>query len=103
MLDHNILFENTINQLKASDFLDSLHNGVLIIDKNCQIIFFNKAACRIFDLEKSDAIGKPVLEVFSKSELINVLKYGKPQIGIKYTWGDTVVVSNHTPIIPAYS
>lgn len=98
MLENNSDFKNTINNLKASDFLDSLHNGVLIIDKDCKIIFFNKAACKIFKIKKSDAVGKPVLEVLPNSELINALKYGKPQVGIKYKWGDSVVVSNHTPI-----
>jgi PAS domain S-box-containing protein len=90
--------EDKLN-IKLPDFLDSLYNGALIVDCNSNVIFFNEAACKIFNIKKSDAIGKPVLEVLPNSELINVLKYGQPQIGIKYKWGDVVVLSNHTPII----
>jgi len=90
--------EDKLN-IKLPDFLDSLYNGALIVDCNSNVIFFNEAACKIFNIKKSDAIGKPVLEVLPNSELINVLKYCQPQIGIKYKWGDVVVLSNHTPII----
>lgn len=33
MLENNGLPENEINQLKLSNFLESLYNGVVIIDK----------------------------------------------------------------------
>jgi len=93
------MIEKELNHLRLSDFLDSLHNGVLIIDRDCRILFFNQAACKILNVDRSSVIGKPVLDALPNSELINVIKDGKPQIGTKYSWGDTVVVSNHTPII----
>lgn len=44
-------------------------------------------------------MGKPVLDVLPKTELIYALQYEKPRIGIKYKWGETFILANHTPII----
>ncbi|AGL00083.1 sigma 54-interacting transcriptional regulator [Desulfoscipio gibsoniae] len=99
MLENNGLPENEINQLKLSNFLESLYNGVVIIDKEEKIIYFNQAACKIFNIKRSYAMGKPVLDVLPKTELIYALQYEKPRIGIKYKWGETFILANHTPII----
>jgi PAS domain S-box-containing protein len=80
-------------------FLDSLPNGVLIIDLDNVIIYFNKAACKIFGFSQKDAIGKSIKDVLPNSELIKVMQDGMARTGIKYKLGEVVVVSNHTPIV----
>ncbi|MFZ5650343.1 MAG: sigma 54-interacting transcriptional regulator [Bacillota bacterium] len=80
------------------DFIDSLYNGAIIIDENKRIVVFNRAACRIFNIEEESALGQIVTDVLPNTRLPMVLETGEASIGVKFNLGEVVVLSNHTPI-----
>ncbi|MEH7391150.1 sigma 54-interacting transcriptional regulator [Bacillus sp. JJ1503] len=53
---------------------NSTGDGMIVINKHCEIIFFNKSAERMTGTNRKEAIGKHILEVISNSELPRVLE-----------------------------
>jgi len=68
--------------------LNSINEGVFTVDINWQITSFNRAAEKITQVQKSDAIGRPCCEVFRASicendcALKRTLATGKPTFNI---------------------
>jgi len=66
--------------------LNSINEGVFTVDINWQITSFNRAAERITQVRKKDAIGRPCCEVFRASicendcALKRTLATGKPTL-----------------------
>lgn len=78
--------------------VDSMHNGVVAVDKEGKVIVFNKTMQRIFGISAADAIGMPVYEIIPYTGLLRVLSTGKPHIGRKFNIGEQVYLTNRTPI-----
>ena len=68
--------------------LNSINEGVFTVDVNWQITSFNRAAEKITQVQKRDAIGRPCCEVFRASicenecALKRTLATGKPTFNI---------------------
>lgn len=99
-MDYEKLFESVIK---------SLDDGVIVVDKECCIKFYNEPKKGIWELEPKTVIGRNLLEVFDgattkTSTLCHVLKTQKPLIGLIQTYvnskGDEkVVVTTTVPLI----
>lgn len=77
--------------------LDSVYNGIIAIDKHGIIIFCNKAAISLMNLN-NDIEGLPVDKVFPNTQLLTVLETGKPQYATKFIHGKKTFLTNRTPI-----
>jgi PAS domain S-box-containing protein len=84
---------------EIQNIVDSIHNGVVAVDKDGKITVFNKAMEKIFGIAASDAIGSPIYELIPYTGLLRVLTTGKPHIGRKFNIGEQVYLANRTPII----
>ena len=83
---------------QREDILDALEEGVLAIDKDEKIIFFNTAAARLLSLT-SDAVGKPLRAVYPVSTLGRILHTGKPEYNVSMKSLPNVrVLSDRLPI-----
>lgn len=65
--------------------LKYLDEGILVVDTNANVTFFNEPAKKIAGIDKKEAIGKNILEIFpglttETSTFYNVLSTGKPLI-----------------------
>lgn len=88
---------NWLKELKL--IVDSIHNGVVAVDKNGRITVFNKAMERIFGIPASDAVGSPIYDLIPYTGLLRVLTTGKPHIGRKFNIGEQVYLANRTPVL----
>ncbi len=85
--------------------LDSIDEGIQVVDKNGVTVFYNRAAATLDNLRPEEVVGKPVLEVFPSlcretSTLLQVLKTGQPVSNREQTFmnykGDTITTVNST-------
>lgn len=81
--------------------LNSVYNGVVAIDREGHIIFFNKTAERIFDLPSHEALNRYILDVFPNTggKLLECLNTGKPFYGEKIKGQKVTLVSNINPVV----
>jgi transcriptional regulator with PAS, ATPase and Fis domain len=79
--------------------LDSMTSGVLAIDREANIIVFNHAAADLLNVPKESAIGKDLLSVVPNSELVNVLRTGRPEIGRPHKIGRRTIIANRSPLL----
>ncbi len=78
--------------------LDSLSSGVLAIDRDANIIVFNKAAARILGVPEERALGRNLLSIVPNSGLVNILRTGAPEVGRPQSIGSLTVMTNRSPI-----
>lgn len=87
-----------IDELQKN-ILDSLHDGVLIADKNCTIIYINPSYIRITGVNPDIIIGQPLYTVREGSKLPEVISSGQKLIGIPRKVDNKEYVVNMVPII----
>src|SRR5512134_3175943 len=78
--------------------LDSMTNGVIVIDRDGKILLYNVAAARLLGMAKEEAIGRNLLSVVPNSALMNVLRTGEPETGRPQPHGSRTVIANRSPI-----
>lgn len=78
--------------------LDSLHSGVIAINESGLVMLFNQRAEAITGFSAADAIGRPLHEILSGSELHRVLQTGLPELNQKQNIGKCQLLTNRTPI-----
>ena len=76
------------NIFKILDYIDE---GIQIINNSGEIIYFNKFAQKLDDIDTDKAIGRHVLEIYPSlsydtSTLLKVIKYGKPILNVEQTF-----------------
>lgn len=90
--------------------LDSISQGVHVVDENGITVVYNLAASRLDGLAKEEVIGRSILEVFpsldhDSSTLMKVLKSGVPELEQQQTFSNykgkkiTTVNSTHPIVI----
>ncbi len=78
--------------------LDSMLEGVIMIDKDAQILFINQAACSILHLPKKDYVGKKVVATIPNTRLHLVVKSGRPELDRVQDTGNTKIVTSRIPL-----
>lgn len=77
----------------------SIHDGILVIDKEETVRIINPEYTKITEVTAEEIIGKPLTQVRSKAQLIDVLKDGKERVGIYRKEGNTEYVVDMAPIM----
>lgn len=88
------LFDNSMIDL----LLNSIHDGILITDKNGIIKYVNRAYSKITCVKISEVMDKDVSYARKGSELPNVLKTGVSIQGIKRMVNEVEYIANISPI-----
>ncbi len=80
--------------------LDSAHNGIVVIDREGIIRFYNRAARGIFNDGDRPIIGEHFRDVRPEAwpDLRSVLETGNPQIGKKIELPQATIIANRAPI-----
>jgi PAS domain S-box-containing protein len=81
--------------------LNSIYNGIVVIDADGIIAYFNKSAERVFNIPAHKALKRYILEVLPNTggELLDVLKTGSPLYAKKLKGKEVTLISNITPIV----
>lgn len=71
--------------------LDYMGEGIQIIDARGRIVYYNRAAAELDDINKEDTIGKHILEVYPSlsqdtSTLLQAIRTGKPIFNVQQTF-----------------
>ena len=80
--------------------LDVIYNGIVAIDKEGKLVFFNQTAEKLFRIAADKALGRYILDVLPKTggKLLESLRTGTPYYGEKLQ-GETVpLIANITPV-----
>ena len=78
--------------------LESLQEGVLIIDSSRNIVYINPEAVRILRLSDEGIIGKDVVKTVPNTRLHIVLQTARPEYDKLQYLGDTVIVTSRMPL-----
>lgn len=89
--------EKLANQLVT--VYNSMHNGVIVIDKEFKVRLMNEPASQILGLDEAGTIGNPLSEIFPSLALEPVINDGQWLIGVKALWQDLEVMCNISPLI----
>jgi PAS domain S-box-containing protein len=81
--------------------LNSIYNGVITIDAEGRITFFNKTAERIFNLSAYSVLDRYILDVLPHTggKLLECLRTGKPLHGERVRGEEVSFISNISPVI----
>jgi PAS domain S-box-containing protein len=77
--------------------LDSIIEGVIIVDRDARVLYINKNAQKLLNLP-SDIIGKKVDEVVKNTRLHIVVQTGIPEIDQVQHTGNAVIITSRIPI-----
>ena len=84
--------------LQREDILEALEEGILAIDKEARVIFFNAAAAQMLSLEP-DAVGRPLRAVYPASTLDRILRTGVPEYNVSMkSLREVQILSDRVPI-----
>ncbi|MBF0232981.1 MAG: sigma 54-interacting transcriptional regulator [Desulfamplus sp.] len=89
--------EELNSQLRA--ILNTMHNGLVVVDSNGLIINLNHAAEKILCTTSSRSIGKSADSLLQGLKIDDVLVKGEVSIGIKHRIEDLSLLCNITPLI----
>jgi|GEM_PF-205819 len=91
---------NTIEPMCA-DILDSSYNGIVIINGQGMVVFYNQAGLRMLGYEEGSPVGKHFLTVMPETwpDMKMILETGRPQIGKRIVIPKATIVANRNPII----
>ena len=67
--------------------LRSSPNAILIVDKNCVVVFANDAYLRLFDIRQADILGKDWNLCKRDSKLAQILCTGQPMVDLNASTG----------------
>jgi PAS domain S-box-containing protein len=95
---------NRMEEVKVFDpqsVLNSIYNGIIAIDSEGTITYFNKTAERIFKIPAHEAIGRFILDVIplTGGKLLECLETGRPFYGEKLKGEEVTLISNINPVI----
>lgn len=87
------------NTLTSESLIESISNGVLVVNEDNIVILFNNAAEKITGIKRNEIIGKKADQVLEGSKLHEVLKTGRESVQDKQKLDKTTIITNRTPII----
>lgn len=74
--------EFCLSQITVRELLDSIHEGILVVDRECVVRYVNPAYSRITGVSWESIVGRPLKEVRPRARLPEVVKSGKPLLGV---------------------
>ncbi len=97
------------SELLLNEILKNLAEGLIVVDHEANILFFNEPATNLAGITQAEAIGKNILDVFKEltaetSTFFQVLKTGKPIVDYvqSYTNYQGRLVTTITSTLPLY-
>lgn len=84
---------------QREDILEALEEGVMAIDADARIMYLNRAAEGMLNLDRTSVLGRPLLEVSPRSTLGRVLRTKRPEYNVPLLSIQKVrILSDRVPI-----
>lgn len=83
------------------EIINASHNGIMILDREGTVVFYNTAASRIFKEVPEDIVGRHFSTVRPEAwpDLQRILETGQPQTGRKISLPEATIIVNRNPIV----
>ncbi len=78
--------------------LDSIIEGIIIVDKQARVIYINKQACVILGLSPNQVLNRYVVDVIPNTRLHIVVQTGVPEFDRLQEIGNTKIITSRVPI-----
>lgn len=87
--------------VERTETFNSMHEGIIAVDKDMNITIFNKKASEILGVEgePSDCLGKNIYEVLPDTRLPEIVLTGKPVYDQEIYVNERSILSNRIPIL----
>jgi transcriptional regulator with PAS, ATPase and Fis domain len=82
-----------------SQILENAFQWFVVVDKNSRILYINEDYCRFLEVERDQAIGKPVDEVIENTKMHEVIKSGVADVASPHYIKGTYMLANRVPLI----
>jgi len=80
------------------EIFESVHNGIIAINRNREVIIFNRAAAISLNIPQAQAIGAQIEQVISNTHLIQVMENGTEEHNQRFDINDRAIIANRSPI-----
>lgn len=88
------------NRVELKTVLQSVHNGILAVDKSGRVTIFNAAAERLLGISAQAVLGKHLLDLLPGSAgLLEIMETGQAELGKTHRVGDNVYLINRSPVL----
>lgn len=84
--------------LEKEGILETIHEGIIAIDKNKKITLINNSAVEMLGIKNTDSLGKLIDDVVPNSRLRHVLETGIPEYDKEQIVNGAVIITNRVPI-----
>ncbi|MFZ5966205.1 MAG: DcuS/MalK family sensor histidine kinase [Bacillota bacterium] len=86
--------------IQKKALLEAMHEGIIAIDEQQEIILINDSAVEILDLKykKEEIMGKDIQDIFPTSKLGEVFASGEAQYDREQVINNTFIVTNRVPV-----
>ncbi|MBU2054306.1 MAG: sigma 54-interacting transcriptional regulator [Proteobacteria bacterium] len=81
-----------------NEILDSIHNGVIVVNRQGLIVVINKAAAELVNYPQEKALGTRVDIVVPSTKLLDIMDTGQAEYNCHLEIANRVVISNRSPI-----
>nr|WP_277603109.1 sigma 54-interacting transcriptional regulator [Brevibacillus sp. SYP-B805] len=79
--------------------MESLHNGVMLVDREGMIRHVNSAGCQMLGIKLNEVLSRPVTSIAPGSDMKQVIREGKPSLHREIRFGDKIFLVNRTPYL----
>jgi len=101
--EHNevVLQLEDVKRLKSTleSILESLHEGIVVVDKTGSIIMMNKAYCEFLNLDPQTVVGRHVADVIPNTRMHFICQQGKAEVNELQKIKENTCVVSRIPII----
>ncbi|SDM18828.1 sigma 54-interacting transcriptional regulator [Halarsenatibacter silvermanii] len=101
-----LLNEKITEEFKQNDrfsdwlqaLLNSVYNGIIAVDEIGKVVYCNRSAEHIIEINRNKILGRDIKEILPKSGLLQTLEKGEPELSDRLTIKGKEIFSNRTPI-----
>jgi PAS domain S-box-containing protein len=85
----------------CASILDSSYNGIVVINREGIVLFYNQAALRMLGEERGNFVGRPFWDVLPETwpDIKDVLESGLPQIAKRIVLPQATIIANRNPVV----
>lgn len=87
-----------LNGKKIHNVIESMYNGVIIVNTSGIVTDCNQPACRLLNMKRNQIVGKRILDILPDTELHMVAIDGIARLNKQQKIGDNIVLANRSPI-----
>ena len=100
MFNQTVQLEDLLSE-SLCEFLESICNGVIIVDTEGIIRYVNKTCAQLLGLKVSEMLSRPIASIAPGTDILQVIRDGKPSLRLQIRFGENTFLVDRTPFVVA--